>query len=362
DCCQSGFNYLELKIGCAANDPVADLRAAKEELPIFCGALASTPRGKGVGAMQYERIMPAANELVFRLLSTLIVLAATLAIIPFAFGELRAEPSDVTGIETGEDAFVFSGWQGPSMTVWTYVPPSVDRQTAPVTFIMHGARRDPERYRRQWIDKADKGGFIILAPEFSRDDFPRAQGYNLGGTIDLQTGEWRDEALWSFSAIEPIFDEVVERLGGSQLRYTIYGHSAGSQFVHRFLFFKPDARVKRYLAANAGWYTFADLETDFPFGLGGLPIGEEDLRAALAKDVVLLLGDQDSDPEHTLLNRSDGAMLQGPHRFARGQAFFEQAQTIAAENGWQFGWSLRVVEGVAHSNGGMAAGAYDLIE
>ena len=40
----------------------------------------------------------------------------------------------------------------------------------------------------------------------------------------------------------------------------IYGHSAGSQFVHRFLMTRPDAPVERAVAANAGWYTLPDDE------------------------------------------------------------------------------------------------------
>ena len=293
-----------------------------------------------------------------------IAVAAAMLTLPgtpsIAGGE--AAVSETLQVESGKSSFEFSGWEGPSLNIWTYVPSGVDRRSAPILFVMHGARRDPERYREQWIDGAERGGFIVVAPEFSRADFRGAAGYNLGGAIDLQTGQWRDEGVWSFSAIEPIFDEVVDRLGSNRTRYSLYGHSAGSQFVHRFLFFKPDARVDRFLAANAGWYTFADQQTDFPFGLGNLPISEQALRRALAKDVVILLGDQDTDPEHSSLNRSEGAMRQGPHRFARGQRFFASARAIAQENGWEFGWRLRVVQGVAHSNGGIAAGAYDLIE
>lgn len=246
--------------------------------------------------------------------------------------------------------------------MWVYAPESVDKASAPIAFIMHGARRDPDRYRDQWIEEADKAGFIIVAPGFSREDFPRANGYNLGGVFDGESGEQRDERVWAFSAVEPIFDEVVARLSGSQSHYTIYGHSAGSQFVHRFLFFKPDARVKRYLAANAGWYTFADPAVPFPFGLKGLSIDDNALKAALAKDVVVILGDQDNDPGGRLLNQSKGAMKQGPHRFARGKAFFASARSLAERKGWEFGWSVRIVEGVGHSNGGISDVVYDLIE
>ncbi len=265
-------------------------------------------------------------------------------------------------LAAGRDSFDFTAWSGPAIPVWTYVPEDVDRASAPILFVMHGARREPQRYREQWIDHAKASGFIIVAPEFSREDWPRAQGYNLGGVFDSESGQPKPEGVWAFSAIEPIFDEVRAQLGNEATGYTLYGHSAGSQFVHRFLFFKPEARVERFLAANAGWYTFANPDTPFPFGLGGLPVSDEALRNALAKDVVILLGDQDNDPDHDSLNRSVGAMAQGPHRLARGHAFFTSAQTIARTNGWDFGWSLRIVPGVAHSNGGIAAGAYDLIE
>ncbi len=279
-----------------------------------------------------------------------------------------AEPEQSTSaasshsLAQGRGGFVFSNWNGPDLPVWTYVPQRIESGTAPILFVMHGARRDPQRYREQWVASADRGGFIIVAPEFSRVDFPGSRNYNLGGMFERGTGEWRDEGLWSFSAIEPIFDEVVARLNGSQGDYTIFGHSAGSQFVHRFLMMKPDNRAKRFLAANAGWYTFADPEIAFPFGLGEIPLTQEQLAAILAKDVVILLGDQDTDTAHSSLNRSDGAMRQGEHRFARGQAFFEAARAYADQNGWEFGWSLRVVEGVGHSNGGMAEGAFDLVD
>ena len=118
----------------------------------------------------------------------------------------------------------------------------------------------------------------------------------------------------------------------------------------------------RYLAANAGWYTFADPDIAFPFGLGGAGLSEENLKAALAKDVVILLGDADTDPNGRSLNKSDGAMRQGPHRFARGTAFFAAAQSYAKQKGWEFGWSKRVVKGVAHSNTKMAPEAARFVQ
>ena len=53
------------------------------------------------------------------------------------------------------------------------------------------------------------------------------------------------------AAIEPLFDHARARFGMEADAYSIYGHSAGAQFVHRFLFHVPDARVARAVAANA---------------------------------------------------------------------------------------------------------------
>jgi alpha-beta hydrolase superfamily lysophospholipase len=273
-----------------------------------------------------------------------------------------SEQAESDTIPNQASRFTFSGWAGPQLRVWTFVPEQIDRQNAPILFVMHGALRDPKRYRDQWIEEAKKGGFIIIAPEFSSKDFPGSRNYNLGAMFEGKSGELREQASWSFSVIEPLFDEVVRRLNGEQTHYTLYGHSAGSQFVHRYLFMKPDSRAKRYLAANAGWYTYADLAIEFPFGLSGTPATQGTLREALAKDVVILLGDQDIDAQHESLNRSARAMMQGPHRFARGEAFFAAAKRLAEANKWDFGWSLRVIPGVAHSNEGIAAGAYDLVE
>lgn len=292
------------------------------------------------------------------------LLAFNLAAPSFALGTPRDAPTvsaELPMLEAGKSRFEFSDWHGPAIPVWTYVPDRIDPRTAPIAIIMHGASRNPDDYRDAWVAGADSHGFIVIAPGFSNEDFPGARTYNMGGVLD-QNGQPLPRAQWTFSVIEPLFDEVVSRLGGAQTGYTLYGHSAGSQFVHRFMYFMPEARAKRFLFANAGWYTFPDRSIAFPFGLDGTPVNDARLQAVLAKDVVLLLGDQDNDARHRLLNRSREAMRQGRHRFERGQNFFASASQLAQDNGWDFGWKLRVIEGVAHSNSGIAAGAADLIE
>ena len=219
----------------------------------------------------------------------------------------------------------------------------------PVIFVMHGVQRNAETYRDQWHELAIEHDFLLVVPEFSERQFPGAAAYNLGNVFDA-AGKVRPAAEWSFSAIEPIFDEVRRRFGMTTKAYAIYGHSAGGQFVHRFLYHVPKARVTRAVVANAGWYTMPVYNVAFPYGLRNSVVRSADLAAALRMPVTILLGEQDTDLEHPSLNREPEALLQGPHRFARGQAFFDAAADASGRLGVPFGWQLVTVPGADHDN------------
>jgi hypothetical protein len=260
----------------------------------------------------------------------------------------------------GRNAFEFNAWQGPAINVRLFVPGDATPET-PVVFVMHGWSRDVERYFADWSALAGEHGFVAVVPYFPVDDFPLAAHYNLGHVFDAHSGELRPQQKWTFSAIEPLFDEIVAKLGSTQTEYTLYGHSAGSQFVHRFLYYIPGARVRRYLAANAGWYTLPDFDTQYPYGLDGAALDEQALVAAFGKDVVLLLGREDVDHNDSSLRKTPEAERQGPNRFARGLAMYDIAKTKAKELGADFNWKLVIVEDAGHVNAQMAAAAAELV-
>ena len=199
-------------------------------------------------------------------------------------------------------------------------------------------------------------------PHFTVADFPGSNEFNQGHVFDAETGKMRPPGEWTFAAIEPLFDAVVGRTGSKQKAYTLFGHSAGSQFVHRFLYYVPDARVKRYLAANAGWYTLPDFDVDYPYGLADSGVTEAQLGEALEKDVVLLLGREDIDRSDPDLRKTPEADAQGPNRFTRGLAMMERAKSAADELGADFGWRLVIVDDAVHVNAQMAEAAAILVE
>jgi len=75
-----------------------------------------------------------------------------------------------------------------------------------------------------------------------------------------------------------------------------------------------------------------------------------------------MLGDADSDPNHRSLPRQSAAMAQGPHRFARGQNFYNTSRQIAERTHQVFNWSCVIVPGVAHDNAGIARAAIRIIK
>jgi len=265
-------------------------------------------------------------------------------------------------LSTGKGKFEFENWGGSSIPVWTYLPEGTKIHGLPILIVMHGTKRDGDRYRDEWAQIAQKNNIIIIAPSFSKKDFPKSLRYNLGNVFDKEGREINKEEQWTFSTIEPLFDAVVEALGSNQKSYTLYGHSAGAQFVHRYLFYKPNARVKRYISANAGWYTLADMDEPYPYGLLGSGLTEKNLIAALQTDVVVLLGEKDTDSHHKHLRRTPEAMRQGPHRFARGFTFYKNAEKQAKKLGVPFNWKVVVVPNAVHSNAQMAIGAIEFID
>ena len=249
---------------------------------------------------------------------------------------------------------------GKTVAVWYFLPDAADFHT-PILFVMHGVKRDAERYRDEWIPMANKHGFMIVSPEFSRVDFPKDSDYSQGSVVDsLGKPRPRDETAFSF--IEPIFDRVKLETNNRSSSYQLYGHSAGAQFAHRFLYFEPNTRVSRVVAANAGWWTLPDNTIDFPFGLKGAPgVTNEVLEAVLRRPLVVLLGTKDVDPNDVNLNKSQGAMQQGEHRFARGNTFYESGQSQAKAKGIKIEWTLSTAPGIAHSDRGMSIFAADLL-
>jgi len=250
-------------------------------------------------------------------------------------------------LSPGSGVAVFEGLPGKTMRAHYHRPASY-RPDAPVLMVLHGVKRNADWYRDAWRELSDRHGFLVLAPEFDRENFPGGRSFNRGSMRDAG-GDWQPQRDWAFNAIESLFDAARGWTGSTRDRYLMFGHSAGAQFVHRMVTFMPKLRLERAVAANAGWYTMPDKAQMYPYGFDGARVTLAQHRAAFGRRMTVMLGDADDDPNHRYLHNTPPAKRQGPHRYARGLSYFERAKAAAARLDVEFEWTLEIVSGAGHS-------------
>jgi poly(3-hydroxybutyrate) depolymerase len=261
-------------------------------------------------------------------------------------------------IAPGAGSFTFVDKHGdPSkpITVYTYLPKGLPPGAARIVFVMHGHGKNAQGYRDTWVEHAEKYRFMVVAPRFDEKQWGGGD-YSYASVIPKGT-TLQASSMWSFNVVEHLFDAIKDATGNQRPDYFIYGHSEGGQFVHRLVLFLPEARYAKAVAANPGWYTMPTFDVKFPYGLDGSPVTEASLKKSLGRELVLMLGDRDTDPGHKDLRKTPEAMAQGANRFERGRKFVREAHTRATELKCPFAWQIQVVPGAAHQNSKMSGPA-----
>ena len=261
--------------------------------------------------------------------------------------------------KTGMETYTCKGaYAGKSINIYYHIPDG-SIKNMPVQIIMHGMDRNGDKYRDDWKDLADQYGFIVLAPQFSEDDFSE-NAYQRGNVLN-ESGEFVPQDSMTYPIISEVFHYFIDNSGSQATKYNIYGHSAGAQFVHRYLLFNKTPEVDRAIAANAGWYSIPTDTIDYPYGIGQSAdqIGT-DVAAYYQKNLIILLGDADTLRTESL-NQSKKADAQGLTRLERGKNFFEFCKADAASRDTPFHWEKKLVEGVGHSDSKMAPAAAKLL-
>ena len=239
-----------------------------------------------------------------------------------------------------------------SMRIY-YFKPHRYHADRPVVFVMHGVKRNARDYLNAWKELAQLHNLLVVVPEFSKKQFPGSRSYNLGNVF-ARGGALNSASEWSFTIIDQLFAKFADLFGSACSRYSIFGHSAGAQFVHRMILLSPQSPFDMAIAANAGWYTLPDLNQAWPYGLHGTSLNEDAVLTPFARKLVVLLGEKDNDPHGKYLNRSREAMAQGPHRLARGQNFDAEAKRAAKRLGVSYSWERRTIKPVGHYHRRMA--------
>jgi predicted esterase len=239
--------------------------------------------------------------------------------------------------------------RGEHLTVFTYRPACRDPS---LLIVFHGQSRNAEDYRDWARPLADRLCMLVVAPRFSKTQFPGWR-YQRGGIVEH--GTVQDPREWT-GRIAVELAEHIQQQEGRKLSYSLIGHSAGGQYLSRLSAFTPTG-AQRIVIANPGTHVLPDLNVKAPYGFGGVyapDAGEKQLQRYLATPITIFLGKDDTTDEGGLSTTRE-AKAQGASRYERGISAFKSAQTLAQARGWTFNWRLVEVPGVAHNGRKMLA-------
>jgi len=202
---------------------------------------------------------------------------------------------------------------------------------------------------------------LIIAPHFSidadslsrsdREVYWRASNHWKRGNKSTRNHKTR---VSSFEVVDEILQGLVHSNRYPNLKkIVIAGHSAGGQFLQRYVAGHPEVNSSkaipiRYVIANPGRYFYfnemrpgPDFNGTFtkPRDVGDCDYNRYEYGMARRnnymsrvsaetlinrfrqRDIILLLGNKDNDPDHRSLSTRCGAVLQGRHRLERGLLF-----------------------------------------
>jgi poly(3-hydroxybutyrate) depolymerase len=219
-----------------------------------------------------------------------------------------------------------------------YVPDTGGRG-APIFISMHGISRNVEEHATLFAPYAERQGVVLVAPYFppdAHDDYQRLGRKGRGPRADL--------------VLDAIVAEVEALTGARGSTIYLFGFSGGAQFAHRFAMAHPE-RVARAAVAAAGWYTFPDSGTPYPYGIG--PSGELegvrfDPEAFLRVPITVFVGTEDTGLENLRQNSAVNRQ-QGATRRERAQNWTTAMRRAAKERGQEPLVTCELVPRIEHS-------------
>ena len=250
-------------------------------------------------------------------------------------------PIYVSSSEIKQTTFAY--WDKPDVEIF-YISPEKINEDTKVLFVIHGNSRNAEDYLSAWIPHIKNKNVIVAAPQFNKANF---RNFFLLEMAESSGNVNKDKSKYINNSISLFFNYIKSKFSLDIETYSMFGHSAGAQFTHRYMLLSKDKRISNAVVANAGWYTFIS-NADFPYGIKSSPIiiSDEHLRWFMSNKVNLLIGSEDIGSKS--LNSSKGAKLQGITRVDRANSYFNSLITKAEDSNYALRWNYRVLDNVDH--------------
>lgn len=266
--------------------------------------------------------------------------------------------------------------------------PSVKR----VIIVIHGTNRNANTYFSEMMSAVNAAGStdsLVIAPWFTTSSDTSEVNVILWTSEGWKSGDDSETSpkISSYAAVDELIKHVANKKKFPNLqRVIVTGHSAGGQFTARFavgtqidhtlaspglsfrfiianpssyLYFTPERPVpgnpNQFAVPSAG--KCSDYDT-YKYGINGMnpymsAVSVDQLKNQFKdRNVIYLLGEQDTDPNDSSIDKSCAGEAQGAFRLERGTAYYNYIGKI-------FGASVyknhikALVPGVAHDGNAM---------
>lgn len=253
--------------------------------------------------------------------------------------------------------FAFSTAHSNNLSIPIYfVLPKDPSKCHKALFTMHGRYGNAAAPRNAFAAYATDQNLLIVAPKMLNDRQDRQYKYTLGNMTDnikkCSSTTLKPSKDWTFCAIPEIFRQL-QKTFPRLSSYDIYGHSAGAQFAYRNALFTSDKNLKTTIVANAGWWTFPDKDTDFPYGIKGM-MTDSEIKALFSKRIIIIAGENDIQQKN--VRQSCRAQAQGKTRYERAKNLFSFCEKLAKTAGYPLNWTFHSIPNLTHNS--YAAGKY----
>lgn len=269
----------------------------------------------------------------------------------------------------GKGVFVYTKYkplEKKPVNVHYYIPQKGDVSKMPILFAMHGSERTSTAQLISWTNLSEKYQFILIAPEFTKGNGYTENDYQFGGIFESASStRVRPESEWTYQLIEALFDYIKIETDNTSETYNMFGHSAGAQFVHRFLWAMPNARVNRAVAANPGSFTYPLIGgiqgTDkkiygWPYSILNTPFAtEKRMSLFFSRQLFIQTGTADTRTDNSFPSNPPSD-AQGGTRHERAHNFFECCRQQAKDIGVSLTIKLVDVKDAGHSSQQMVYG------
>lgn len=266
-------------------------------------------------------------------------------------------------LERGEGMFVFHdpvNSEIKPVEVHYCIPENVNVEDCPIIFVFQGNDRDYTYLLDAWGKVARERHFMVFIPQFPMKDFPLYL-YQEVGAMNKDHTQVTSPEKTTASMVDRLFEYVKGHVKTHRNDYEIYGHSAGGQFVQRFMLTHDSPYVSRAVVGSPGWYTFPDTTLNYSYGIKNLPtIDSLALKRWLAKDIVIQTAECDTVREW-FLRKTPEADAQGRDRLERGLRFYDYCRQLAVSHHWPFRWREKTVPGIGHESVPMGMDALDML-